>query len=439
MDRQTLRESPPPILVTNATMLEYLLIRPEDAPILQQSQGKLKWIVLDEAHTYIGSKAAELALLLRRVMMAFGVRAEEVRFIATSATLGGSDVDLHLQRFLAKLAGVPLAQVHVVKGEREIPGLVKGHWKHANKTLAQLEGLKDEPPGRLYRVLSGNRIARALREAFLTDSGCKPQPLSSLLSIVSGAVDETDSRQVCLRWLDLLTHARDESGTPFLPLRMHAFQGVFDGLWACCNKKCSQRNGTALDSPDWAFGKVYAAARTNCECGAPVYELRSCDHCHTAYLWAEWKVDAGYQLIRQAVSQGDDFASGLDSQDASAMPAIREVGQPWLPVLIHGEDQHGLWTDFVDADAVARFGNLKYARTVRIAADRMEHMHTLTCRSCGREHRQNRPVFQSLRLSAPVLQEALLPVLLRHSQPMDAGSESRENLPRGPPPADLYG
>ena len=63
-DRRTLRSNPPPILVTNATMLEYMLVRNEDRPILNQSQGQLRWIVIDEAHTYLGSQAAELTLLL---------------------------------------------------------------------------------------------------------------------------------------------------------------------------------------------------------------------------------------------------------------------------------------------------------------------------------------------------------------------------------------
>ncbi|MDD5036641.1 MAG: DEAD/DEAH box helicase [Methylococcaceae bacterium] len=85
-DRRSLRANPPPILVTNATMLEYLLVRNEDRPILEQSQGGLRWIVIDEAHTYIGSQAAELTLLLRRVLHAFGVDSGQVHFVATSAT-----------------------------------------------------------------------------------------------------------------------------------------------------------------------------------------------------------------------------------------------------------------------------------------------------------------------------------------------------------------
>jgi len=37
-------------------MLEYMLVRTEDQPILAQSQGQLRWIVIDEAHNYIGSR-----------------------------------------------------------------------------------------------------------------------------------------------------------------------------------------------------------------------------------------------------------------------------------------------------------------------------------------------------------------------------------------------
>ena len=72
-------------------MLEYMLVRQEDRPILDQSQGLLRWVVLDEAHTYLGSQAAETALLLRRVMHSFGVSPESVRFVATSATIGSED------------------------------------------------------------------------------------------------------------------------------------------------------------------------------------------------------------------------------------------------------------------------------------------------------------------------------------------------------------
>src|SRR5690606_41938311 len=91
LTRELMREQPAPILVTNGTMLEYMMVRQVDAPIVQISrqQKSLRWIVLDEAHTYMGSRAAELALQLRRVMTSFGVTPDDVRFVATSATIAG--------------------------------------------------------------------------------------------------------------------------------------------------------------------------------------------------------------------------------------------------------------------------------------------------------------------------------------------------------------
>src|SRR3546814_4072377 len=80
-------------------MLEYLLIRQRDAPILRQSQGTLDYIVLDEAHSYMGAKAAEIALLLRRVALAFGRTPDQLRYVATSATIGG-DAEIELRAFL---------------------------------------------------------------------------------------------------------------------------------------------------------------------------------------------------------------------------------------------------------------------------------------------------------------------------------------------------
>jgi DEAD/DEAH box helicase domain-containing protein len=91
LTRLEAQRNPPDILVTNYSMLEYLLCRPQDAPLFGNA---LRTLVLDEAHLYNGSLATEIALLLRRVMLRCCVRPEDVLQIATSATLGGSDADL---------------------------------------------------------------------------------------------------------------------------------------------------------------------------------------------------------------------------------------------------------------------------------------------------------------------------------------------------------
>src|SRR5690606_32253018 len=93
ISREQIRATPPQILFTNPTMLEYMLVRNADVPILEKSKGKLRWILLDEAHTLTGSKAAEMALLIRRVADAFEVDISKLRFAITSATVGTESDD----------------------------------------------------------------------------------------------------------------------------------------------------------------------------------------------------------------------------------------------------------------------------------------------------------------------------------------------------------
>lgn len=127
-----MREEPAPILVTNGTMLEYMMVRQIDAPIIQQSksQKSLRWIVLDEAHTYVGSQAAELALQLRRVMTAFGVTPDDVRFVATSATIAGSDAEKQLKN---SSLNYPVYRKSALTYWTEA-GLFR-NWNHANTFL----------------------------------------------------------------------------------------------------------------------------------------------------------------------------------------------------------------------------------------------------------------------------------------------------------------
>ena len=47
----------------------------------------LKWIVLDEIHTYAGAQAIEVAFLLRRLKAHLGIRDGQVRCVGTSASL----------------------------------------------------------------------------------------------------------------------------------------------------------------------------------------------------------------------------------------------------------------------------------------------------------------------------------------------------------------
>ena len=98
VSREMFRRHPPHILITNYSMLEYLLLRPIDTPLFS---GPWRFIVVDEAHSYRGAKGSEVALLLRRVRdRVKGPRRKPLQYVATSATLG-DDKDETLQKVQA--------------------------------------------------------------------------------------------------------------------------------------------------------------------------------------------------------------------------------------------------------------------------------------------------------------------------------------------------
>ena len=123
--RTQVRQTPPDILLTNPTMLEYILLRSADAPLVNPNKTSLRWVVIDETHTYSGAGAAEIALLLRRVMLAFKVKPEDVRFATSSATFGNTDdpaaaakEEEKLRNFIAGITGIHTEQVEVIGGKR---------------------------------------------------------------------------------------------------------------------------------------------------------------------------------------------------------------------------------------------------------------------------------------------------------------------------------
>lgn len=88
--REEMWEKPPHILFTNYSMLEYLLLRPQDTPLFDGGRGKhWRFLVLDEAHAYRGAKGIEMAMLVRRLKQRLreGGRTRPFRCIATSATI----------------------------------------------------------------------------------------------------------------------------------------------------------------------------------------------------------------------------------------------------------------------------------------------------------------------------------------------------------------
>lgn len=325
LSRELMRKQPAPILVTNGTMLEYMMVRQADAPILEISkkQRSLRWIVLDEAHTYVGSQAAELAMQLRRVMLAFGVTPSDVRFVATSATIAGKEASDDLKRFLSDLSGVPTDQIDVVGGSRVIPHLPKCNPKPA--TLSKIEAIADDDPkqpdisAKRYDTLTHSQMACSIRSAIVNAK--TPIKLTDLIKDLEVSSHASMTQKEVLRWIDLCCATRPNPGKPaFLHVRGHFFQRATQGLWSCFNEHCSAKRGTPLED-GWPFGRVYARERHTCECGSPIFELVFCNECNEPHLLA---VDNNGKMVPWRDTGGDEFSLHEEPPEDDVAPAQTE-------------------------------------------------------------------------------------------------------------------
>ncbi|MDD4147661.1 MAG: DEAD/DEAH box helicase, partial [Candidatus Cloacimonetes bacterium] len=102
-DKHEICANPPDILLTNYVMLELILTRPNEAPLVNACKN-LKFLVLDELHTYRGRQGADVAMLIRRTIDA--TRAEKVIYVGTSATLSSSGDRLEQNREISRVASL---------------------------------------------------------------------------------------------------------------------------------------------------------------------------------------------------------------------------------------------------------------------------------------------------------------------------------------------
>jgi DEAD/DEAH box helicase domain-containing protein len=93
-NRQVMQQDPPDILLTNYKMLDYLLLRPKDQGIWaanDERRGLLRYLVLDELHTYDGAQGADVACLIRRLKERLSLTKGQLCVVGTSATIASSD------------------------------------------------------------------------------------------------------------------------------------------------------------------------------------------------------------------------------------------------------------------------------------------------------------------------------------------------------------
>jgi ATP-dependent helicase YprA (DUF1998 family) len=307
----------PDVLVTNYSMLEYMLMRPFERPVFAETKrwldqdGTQLLLVLDEAHMYRGAKGAEVAFLIRRLRARLGIhdRPDKLRVIATSASLGeGSAAVDAVKRFAADITGKRPESFKAITGTREVPSPASPAPKEVADTLAalDLDGINEALDAAALRdklapLLPTNMDLNASETEVLAalHAALKDKPwVNQLVKEAAGhAVALSDlaprvfpghpqARRALEALLTVSTLARNKADEPGLvPTRVHGLFRGLHGLYACVNPLCAGRQSEPGEAA--ILGKLFTTPSAVCDaCGCRVFEIASCRDCGSPYLLA---------------------------------------------------------------------------------------------------------------------------------------------------------
>lgn len=399
----------PQILLTNPSMLEYILVRQQDQVMLDASAGKLRWIVIDEAHSYSGSAALELKNQIKRILEAFGVEAKDVRFACTSATIGGPEGEESLKNFISALIGQDPASIDVVGGRRIVPEISEDELSKALEN----KGID---------VLAGDLLA--LRDSINATPGMTLRQMWERLR--PGRAYDI---QQALRLVDELCELNVD-GKAVLSLRAHFFMRALSGLYACGNPGCEG----AGDTP---YGHITSYKSIACpHCGRPLLELVQCKRCSSFILMGQSDPQShvvspvGESMVHEDYFAVDEDPYDEDEENRLADSYRHKVRQSVFFALptaqLHSSEgkihnplssAHMGAFDLVGAGAFEKLEKKQHGEgkwTDLQKDDRHSY-----CPKCGCLAQGKRMYFKYFRIPVSFINQTVSPVFLKESAPAD--------------------
>ena len=300
LSRSEMLETPPHILITNYAMLEHLLLLPRNAPLFHNA--RLRFLVLDEIHTYAGAQAIEVAFLLRKLKVQLGLEAGRLQVIGTSASLNVED-SRELARFASDLFGEEFdARTDLISGAREVhPDLRTGsakialsaeEWIEVGEVVSVMQSEEDptvedwniycEDMGDVLR-LDYPDLKRALTSRLATISEVRSvareltgglRAFEDLAIVVFPDADRRVRNRALRSLIRTAVFARpDKSEFPILPARYHlAVTGIEGGV---VRLHAEAEEGWSDFRPKKSH---------NDENGVPYFSLLPCRNCGEPYL-----------------------------------------------------------------------------------------------------------------------------------------------------------
>lgn len=300
----------PDILITNYSMMEYMLLRPRENNIWQKTKEWLKnnpeeklLFVIDEAHMYRGSAGGEVALLLRRLFYKLGISRKRVQFILTTASMPQKTEEdkLAVDKFTQSLTASENSKFTYIRGKIDTQKKV-GNFDISADILEKIKigALENNENTRLEEL---NRFCSSITGVptkwnslsvvyqWLYDNLSLYSPFNELFKECRGKavsifnlakrIFPKTKESVALAAIDAMLTiapmAKDKSGSVLFPARMHMLFRGFSGVYACSNPDCPNhhaKNGIILGDV-----QLVDAHLTCPKCNSKVYELYNDRRC----------------------------------------------------------------------------------------------------------------------------------------------------------------
>lgn len=150
------RGGTPDVMVTNYSMLEYMLVRPlehrfwQDTSSWLEKDGNRLLLIIDEAHLYQGAMGTEVSMLIQRLRSVLGVKEDKFQFIMTSASLGNDEEKK--QEFIDLLTGQSIPEDEIAMPEGKTVEMYETISSHDPPSQSLIQALSDYPTDTVHEL-----------------------------------------------------------------------------------------------------------------------------------------------------------------------------------------------------------------------------------------------------------------------------------------------
>ena len=407
--RQAMRDDPPNVLLTNYTMLEYLLIRRKDEELFRH--GPPSYLVIDEIHLFSGVLGAEVGGLVRRFRHHVGGAKASICVIGTSATAGSDQEADRLRAFAEQLFGASFDADGLISERAADPrqpgpvvvpapqltdedlraaGTTAGLAALAKATLgvdlsADAETLPRELGSIIDEYATVSVVERALEE---------PAPISAAAQALGelperdgvgdGALRREAQATLLLGASAIVGGAGESEPQPRFRPRVHQIIRSMAGLSRCA---------------DPAHGELCGPDGVQCSCGALTLPVATCRTCGEAF----WTSPAPREALESVTTlDGTDVERGT--------PAVFVTTRARLDVIVDVDEEENRveWVAAALCPTCGAFAlpgrDLRHAQSCPRPAfggvEVLASTDNVHCPACGDRGARDRPILLPLRGSA---------------------------------------